>query len=159
MCLTNSVKITPHKDIVCYKVFCVNRKVLDSDLLSPNKMKKWKLGRTETLRRNDAVRFKSRYENREYVVEGGAYHSYQTLNDVSATYFVNPRYVICKCIIPKNSKYIYSGLNNRNEESRGYASQKLKPIEFVQVDRVKLFEQKFYGYPAPTTSNNNIEIY
>ena len=146
MCLTNIEKITPQEDIVCYKVFKVNRKELDSDLLSPCQDKKWKLGRTETLRRIEPIRYVNQLH--QYTVNGGAYHSYQTLNDVYANYFDNPRYVVCKCIIPKDSKYVYSGLNNCDEESKGYASQKLKPIEIVHVDLVKLFESKIYGSPA-----------
>lgn len=146
MCLTNAVKITPKEDIECYKVFKVNRKVLDSDLLSPRQDKKWKLGRTETLRRIEPIRYVNQLH--QYTVEGGAYHSYQTLNDVYSDYFHYPGYVICKCIIPKDSKYVYSGLNNRDEESKGYASQKLKPIEFVNVDGAYLFERFMREYSA-----------
>ena len=146
MCLTNATKITPQEDIECYKVFKVNRKELDSDLLSPRQDKKWRLGRTEMLRRIEPIRYVNQLH--QYTVEGGAYHSYQTLNDVYADYFDNPGYVVCKCIIPKDSKYVYSGLNNRDEESKGYASQKLKPIEFVHVDGSYLFERFMLKYSA-----------
>ena len=145
MCLSNIEKITPQEDIVCYKLFMINPRVCDSDMWSPFKSKHWKIGRMETLKRNKPTVYSSYYNGqKKHKIQGGAYHSYQNIADIPAEFLSCPDFVVCKCIIPKSSKYVYSGYNNDNENSKGYASQKLKPVEIVYVDERMVYAQCLY---------------
>ena len=38
-----------------------------------------------------------------------------------------------------------NGYNNENKSSKGYASQKLKPVEIVYVDKCELFNMLYYA--------------
>ena len=78
------------------------------------------------------------------MIHEGAYHSYQNLADIPVEFLLSPEIVVRKCIIPKSSKYVYSGCNNDNKNSKGYASQKLKPVEFVHVDKRMVYAQCLY---------------
>ena len=128
MCLNNVKRVRQTKDIVCYKVLRIDN---DSVMFSPYyAAKSWKLGRTETLRRNAPDRTVD--ENGIYKIHGGAYHSYVNVNEIEKSYFLHSRYAVCKCIIPKNSKYVYKGISSNG--TQGYASQKLKPIEILKLD-------------------------
>jgi predicted small secreted protein len=128
MCLNNAVRIRQTKDIVCYKVLRIYK---DSVMFSPYyTAKSWKLGKTETLRRNAPDM--TVYEDGIRKIHGGAYHSYINVNEIEKAYFIDSRYAVCKCIIPKNSKYVYKGISSNG--TQGYASQKLKPIEILKLD-------------------------
>ena len=145
MCLTNIEKITPQEDIVCYKLFMINPRVCDSDMWSPFKSKHWKIGRMETLKRNKPTVYSSYYNGqKKHKIQGGAYHSYQNIADIPVEFLLRPEIVVCKCIIPKSSKYVYSGCNNGSKNSKGYASQKLKPVEIVHVDKRMVYAQCLY---------------
>lgn len=135
MCLTNIEKITPQEDIICYKLFKIDPTVCGSDMWSPFiKSKHWKIGKMETLKRNAPAVYSSYYNGcKKQIIQGGAYHSYQNIADIPIEFLLCPGFVVCKCIIPKSSKYVYSGCNNDSKNSKGYASQKLKPVEFVYV--------------------------
>ena len=146
MCLTNIEKITPQEDIICYKLFVIDPKVCDSDMRSPFYSKSWKIGKMETLKRNAATVYSSYYNgHKNHKIQGGAYHSYQNIADIPVEFLLFSEIVVCKCIIPKSSKYVYSGYNNENKSSKGYASQKLKPVEFVHVDKCELFNMLYYA--------------
>ena len=93
-----------------------------------------------------AIVYSSYYNGgKKQIIEGGAYHSYQNIADIPVEFLLCFDFVVCKCIIPKSSKYIYSGYNNENENSKGYASQKLKPVEIVHVDKCELFKMLYYA--------------
>ena len=116
MCLTNIEKITPQEDIICYKLFVIDPKVCDSDMRSPFYSKSWKIGKMETLKRNAATVYSSYYNgHKNHKIQGGAYHSYQNIADIPVEFLLFSEIVVCKCIIPKSSKYVYSGYNNDNE--------------------------------------------
>ena len=145
MCLTNIEKITPQEDIICYKLFVIDPKVCDSDMRSPFYSKSWKIGKMETLKRNAATVYSSYYNgHKNHKIQGGAYHSYQNIADIPVEFLLFSEIAVCKCIIPKSSKYVYSGYNNENKSSKGYASQKLKPVEFVHVDKRMVYAQCLY---------------
>ena len=145
MCLTNIEKITPQEDIICYKLFMIDPKVCDSDMWSPFHSKSWKIGKMETLKRNGPTVYSFYYNgHKSHKIQGGAYHSYQNIADIPVEFLLRPEIVVCKCIIPKSSKYVYSGYNNENKNSKGYASQKLKPVEIVHVDERMLYAQCLY---------------
>ena len=144
MCLSNIEKITPQEDIICYKLLMINPNECDSDMWSPYQLKSWKIGRMESLKRNEPILYSSGYK--KYVILGGAYHSYQNVTDIPAEFLSRSDFVVCKCIIPKSSKYVYSGYNNENENSKGYASQKLKPVEFVH--KFELFKMLYCANPS-----------
>lgn len=148
MCLINAKKITTQEDIVCYKILRVNPNELDSDMWSPYfKHKIWKIGRTETLKRDEPdIFYYGDYDEKKISVGSGAYHSYQNIHNMPVEFFLRSEYVVCKCIIPKSSKYIYKGFVNGN--GIGYASQKLKPIEFVHVDKFELFKMLYSSNPS-----------
>ena len=145
MCLTNVEKITPQEDIICYKLFVIDPKVCDSDMRSPFYSKSWKIGKMETLKRNAATVYSSYYNgHKNHKIQGGAYHSYQNIADIPVEFLLRSEIVVCKCIIPKSSKYIYSGCNNGDQNSKGYASQKLKPVELVHIDKRMVYTQCLY---------------
>lgn len=146
MCLTNIEKITPQEDIICYKLFRVDPNECDSDMWSPYQPKSWKIGKMESLKRNEPTVYSPGYK--KYIILGGAYHSYQNITDIPVEFLSRSEFVVCKCIIPKSSKYVYSGYNNENENSKGYASQKLKPIEFVHFDKCELFKMLYCTNPS-----------
>lgn len=146
MCLTNIEKITPQEDIICYKLLRVDPTECDSDMLSPYQSKSWKIGRMESLKRNEPTVYSSGYK--KYIIRGGAYHSYKNIADIPVEFLLRSEFVVCKCIIPKSSKYVYSGYNNENKNSKGYASQKLKPIEFVHFDKCELFKMLYTSNPS-----------
>lgn len=147
MCLTNIEKITPQEDIVCYKVLVIDPKVCNSDdMCSLYYSQSWKIGRVETLKRNKPTVYSSYYSgHKTNVIREGAYHSYKNITDIPVEFLSCPDIVVCKCIIPKSSKYIYSGYNNYNINSKGYASEKLKPVEFVHIDKCDLFKMLYYA--------------
>ena len=145
MCLTNIEKITPQEDIICYKLFKIDPTACDSDMWSPFYSKSWKIGKMETLKRNAPIAYSSYYNGcKKNMIHGGAYHSYQNIADIPVEFLLYPDFVVCKCIIPKSSKYVYSGCNNDNKNSKGYVSQKLKPVEFVHVDKRMVYAQYLY---------------
>ena len=145
MCLTNIEKITPQEDIICYKLFKINPTACYSDMWSPFHSKSWKIEKMETLKRNKPTVYSSCYNGcKKQIIEGGAYHSYQNIADIPVEFLLRPGIVVCKCIIPKSSKYVYSGYNNENKSSKGYASQKLKPVEFVHVDKRMVYAKCLY---------------
>ena len=145
MCLTNIEKITPQEDIICYKLFKINPTACYSDMWSPFHSKSWKIEKMETLKRNKPTVYSSYYNGcKKQIIQGGAYHSYQNIADIPAEFLLRPEIVVCKCIIPKSSKYVYSGCNNDNKNSKGYASQKLKPVEVVYVDKRMVYAQCLY---------------
>ena len=145
MCLTNIEKITPQEDIICYKLFKIDPTVCDSDMWSPFYSKSWKIGKMETLKRNAATVYSSYYNgHKSHKIQGGAYHSYQNIADIPVEFLLFSEIVVCKCIIPKSSKYVYSGCNNGDQNSKGYASQKLKPVEIVYVDERMVYAQCLY---------------
>ena len=145
MCLTNIEKITPQEDIMCYKLFKIGPTVCDSDMWSPFKSKHWKIGKMETLKRNAPTVYSSYYNGcKKNMIHEGAYHSYQNIADIPVEFLLRPEIVVCKCIIPKSSKYVYSGYNNENKSSKGYASQKLKPVELVHIDKRMVYAQCLY---------------
>ena len=94
MCLTNIEKITPQEDIVCYKVFKVNRKELDSDLLSPCQDKKWKLGRTETLRRIEPIRYANHIRTKILLIYQLSFYTVLNLLFVNVLFLKTPNMFI-----------------------------------------------------------------
>ena len=122
MCLTNFEKITPQEDIICYKLFKIDPTACDSDMWSPFHSKSWKIEKMETLKRNAPTVYSSYYNGcKKQIIQGGAYHSYQNIADIPVEFLLYPDFVVCKCIIPKSSKYVYSGCDNDNKNSKGYA--------------------------------------
>lgn len=129
MCLRDPKLILHDNDIVCYKYLRVseNGTILESPYFS----KQWAIGRTESLKKRTGPDIVN--EGFMTAINGGAYHSYASLEDAryDASCVCTYPYAIVECIIPKNSKYTYLGNVFYNEPS--YASQKLKPIKIIET--------------------------
>lgn len=152
MCLYNAKWVLDHQDdIICYKVLSPidntfkNFQNLET-LTCPQVT--YTIGKTNSIdykRRKTSV-IKCDLSNKEtpYVTDG-AYHSFVTIKDAIEYSKKNiwlDKYIV-KCIIPKNSAYIFKGdclkVNSWTYLSgdhktyilNAYASQKIKPIEIV----------------------------
>ena len=150
MCLTNIEKITPQEDIVCYKVLVIDPKVCNpDDMCSLCHSQFWKIGRMEALKRNKLTVYSTYYRGHKInVIREGAYHSYKNIIDIPLESLSCSDFVVCKCIIPKSSNYVYSGYNNYDSNSKGYASEKLKPVEIMHIDKRELFNMLYYANPS-----------
>lgn len=143
MCLSVPKLITPKKDIVCYKVLKVyNDK--SSVFVSEFQSFHYELGHTYSTNKNkpkivETVPTLCRWK---IVIEGDAFHSFKTVMGAKGyckkygySSSVNDyNYVIVKCVIPKESKYIYEGDydNSWGTGYKSYASQMIKPIEVIK---------------------------
>lgn len=138
MCLVDVKRIKNEEDIICYKVLYYDN--ITSNFYSPYfTRKKWIIGRTESLKDRTLPIVKDLHFNRN-VIQEGAYHSYKNLNDaIRSIKHISGR-VVVKCVIPKNSKYVYEGVNGIVGASEGYASQKLKPLEIVYDEKLYCFK-------------------
>ena len=139
MCLSRAMKITPTDSIVCYKVMTMNEcpEGLHSLFFSE---KTWKLGRTASIKNRATPVIKQgslwndRTEFTPPLIQDGAYHTYMEKYDAiaEASQYLSNRIVVVECLIPKNSKYVYTGMCPSNGTLvAGYASQKLKPIKII----------------------------
>jgi hypothetical protein len=135
MCLVRAKLITPEEDIVCYKFL----KVEGDKYLSPYQYREYKLGRTLSLKRNN-LPLVADIHGRTPMIYKGAFHSIKLLKVAkeyaksSSDWSTGQKYdmIVMKCIIPKNSNYVYKGIFNG---SQGFASQKIKPVEIVSYYR------------------------
>lgn len=136
MCLESAKKITPKKDIICYKVLCFGD---DGKYVSPQRMTEYRIGKLKTLRREtpdttSRLVYSSKKGNLQ--IHGGAYHSYANIGAArdGARFLSLPeirmRSLIVECKIPKTCKYVYEG---RFFGFKGYASQQIKPLKVVTI--------------------------
>ncbi len=132
MCLHNAVRINTEKDIVCYKLFWKDSDRPDK-LYSIYRYSPYKLNVTRSTRTKTPKIYYSQDKRgrKEYSINESAFHSFANYGEVKK--FQKNRYnggsVIVKCIIPKDSAYIYEGTF---EGIKSYASQKLKPMEIME---------------------------
>ena len=128
MCLKDPKLVLQDNDIVCYKFLRVGENGI---LESPYFPKQWTIGRTESLEKRTAPDIVT--EGFMTSINGGAYHSYASLEDAcyDAACVCDYPYAIVECVIPQNSKYTYLGNVFYSEQS--YASQKLKPIKIIEI--------------------------
>lgn len=123
MCLNKAVRIKPEEDIVCYKLFY--KRDSDNTLYSLYRRSPYKLNNTKNTCAENPKIYCSGFS---YHIEGNALHSFANYEDAKKYKSKYHKAIIVKCIIPKNSKYIYEGVFS---DVKSYASQKIKPIEIL----------------------------
>lgn len=128
MCLHNAVRINTEKNIICYKLFWKD----GNTLYSLYRNSPYKLNVTRSTRTKTPKLYCLEFEGEKiYCIHESAFHSFANYGDIKE--FKDKNYkgssVIVKCIIPKNSEYIYEGTY---AGVKSYASQKLKPIEIIE---------------------------
>ena len=116
MCLEKAIQIKPEKDIICYKicVFAENR------FFSPFYYFPYLLGKVEKIgKMKPAIYFDYLANSDMVTIDGDSFHSFKTLRGAKGMLEIlkkksgtstTTNYVILKCVIPKDSKYIYEGL-------------------------------------------------
>ena len=152
MCLINPQKLNQTKDVVCYKVFykradnnlfykIINKLFYRKTLFSVFRCAVYRLGCTKKLNVNEPYIFS--YQKK---IEGNSLHSFVTFDD--AFNFLQNDYelliddlryrnlytpCIVQCKIPKNSKFLYKGIfeGQDNEIYQSYASERLVPEEII----------------------------
>ena len=174
MCLVFAKKYEQKGDIVCYKV-CKRLKKSGKDVCHPDLLPYYQLGNRQLA--GDTVFF-SVHRNEPYVlnelkstgqddsvlindsplnyIDGGAFHTFTSEEDAINFYYtkLNPDsdIVVIKCIIPKDSNFIYIGdfnvfgtdLNLRKYTVyKSFASEKVLPVEVV-------WEAKDHQLDSPT---------
>lgn len=133
MCQVNSVRINQENDIVCYKVF--RKKLFSNKLYSVFQDFTWKVNKVHAIH--------SYVPNINYHREiySNAFHSFQSLDGAQElcacknkeSILVFSKYVVYECIIPKNSKFVYSGYTMLKDYTASFASEKLIPIKQVYI--------------------------
>jgi len=141
-------KIKQECPMRCYKVLLLSE---DKELVSPYyKSTKWEIGETKTAD-NGAMEngIVKTYRDGLVNVNGGAFHTIKTFEDAQVYRVTHGIYcsevlrkseekeytpVIVECEIPADSKYTFEGKVIQGlEELAGYASEKLKPVEVVEL--------------------------
>ena len=137
MCLFDIKKINPKKNIICYKVCYFNRikECYNSVFMYYN----YSLGKTIQIDNQEPFIYKN-------TISKGAFHTFKRLSDAKRfaftkqilLHFINAtdrEVVILKCIIPKESKYIYEGkcMMMDNVIWSSYASQQLYINSVIKV--------------------------
>ena len=143
MCLCDAKKIEQEGEIVCYKIVTAFYwEKIQGHCHSPYKYgTTWNLGEENTAKFN-CYATKKNIIDENGNIESGAFHTLKTEND-ARDYFrycmswAEPwEFYIARCVIPSSNEYLYEGLVHRyynDEELRGYASQKLKIVEFIRI--------------------------
>jgi len=167
MCLTKAKLIKTENDIVCYKVL----KIRSGKLLSPiigrdfhQITYEYELNRTELqpyyIYPEYRIQSEKEYMGKKFkkssiTIGNGAFHSFKyersafkyakrlSYDSFYATEFPGDicQYIVVKCIIPKNSKYIYKGKIS-GEHMIGYASSAITPIEIVKNENEVIKNEK-----------------
>lgn len=132
MCLDNAIRINPENDIVCYKLFYKCPFAKDNNLYSVFQQSPYKLNNTKSTRVKQPKVYCSEYGGKKtYQIHQSALHSFANYGDTvdykEKSVFKGA--CIVKCIIPKNSEYVYFGVF---DNKKSYASQKLKPVEIIE---------------------------
>jgi len=156
MCLYNAKAVINHDDLICYKVLgggFHEGTLQNIDTLNYPQVH-YEIGKTKSI---DYKRLKTgvlKYDlkNKETpYISNSAYHSFTNIDDAIDFAKKNiwlKKYIV-KCIIPKNSAYVFEGeityynyweiLHGDTHEYvySGYASQKIKPIEIIAIVNIK----------------------
>lgn len=142
MCLKFPNKINLEKDLTVYKIFAVKS---DSNVLCSPFYRNyvWKKNKVYSTNTNEPIITSVCYSLEDAVnytiIEGNAFHSYMKLQDaLNVKNLLNKNYtltkdaflIVCKCIIPKDSNFVYRGISSYVVS---YASEKLKIIETVEL--------------------------
>ena len=130
MCLNGIKRIYPETDITVYKVFRVCKLGEPGMYCSPYYRFNWVTNKVYETGKNEPVIFASG-------AYGDCFHSFDTEDSAEecAVYFKssptrvlitpswkNDKYVVKKCLIPKDSKFVYEGTYDYH---KCYASEKL----------------------------------
>ena len=140
MCLSLPKLIlgTPEKDITVYKVFAIGR----FGLRSPYYPYFWEFNKVHS------TRLQKPYMDMYGNIQGCAFHSFANRVDADLERqklernTLYERFVVCECVIPKDSLFIYEGTYNRSD---GYASEKLQIVDKNVMNAVRLSTTSFYG--------------
>ena len=152
MCLYTCHRIEPKEDITCYKIVVTYKNIKDT-YGSPFHVKRWRLGETCSIPKHQyetepvVKYFKKGWQGSFSMIKGAAFHTYKRQED--AIYVLSmfrnnvivgmakerDRYVLAKCTIPKNSKYIFEGECSSPyiTQPEGYASEQLRVDEIIDV--------------------------
>ena len=114
MCLDKARKVNLKRNIRCYKVLEYDS--LRKKLYSPFQYEDYDIGETKEI---NAI-CPDIYSSGD--IHGNAYHTYKRKRDAIRECRDWGRFCVVKCIIPKDSKYVYKGVCCRD---KSYASQKL----------------------------------
>ena len=136
MCLSKAELIKPNKDLTSYKI-C---KVYDKNLniyVSEYKAFPYTLGKLKTIKRKKPDTYFYTNTDIGLTIEGNAFHSFKTLQAARAYYkrlLDKNNFVIIKCTIPQDSKFIYEGeyYAYHDKSYKAYASHQLLPLCVVK---------------------------
>lgn len=149
MCLYFSKRMPIDGDITCYKVLLTYKR--ENWFGSPFVSNMWKLGETKQIKDSYFLPYDLYHDVRlrtSQKIDVGAYHTFKNKEDAIALLdrirnmiivgrIKDPsRYVLAKCTIPKDSKYVFRGKCNitYNNQVDGYASEKLRVDEIIDVN-------------------------
>lgn len=132
MCLSQARLINPEKEITCYKL-CKETETLTGDkcYVSPYMGYIYELGKLAT----NGGKYAQGYVDTDgtLLVTRNAFHTFKTLKGAQSVKKKQlPNCVIVKCIIPKESTFVYEGVYNFFSRYVSYASQQLLPISVVE---------------------------
>ncbi len=144
MCLTYAKIVEQTEDIICYKIFVKDLDHYEEEdekgLYSPYRWSPYKIGKMKTTRqKSPQIR---NYGGRCPCIERKAFHSFKNLDDavdwtIRRFRIGKEPYCIVECIIPKDSKYTYSGIYDPNLNDSitypAYACERIKPIRVVKT--------------------------
>lgn len=138
MCLSNSEKIKTEEDITVYKTFCKVQTEQVCYYYTPFMGYPWDMGELKSIEKKCP-----HYEHNDSSRIGGdAFHSFKDKEGALALreYLIrvfgdadNRTFCICKCVIPKDTLYVYKGLSDVsvNRKADSYASHDLQLVEEV----------------------------
>ena len=171
MCLTKAKLIKTKNDIVCYKVLKLVSPSTPNKFYSPiigrdfhQITYEYELNRTELqpyyIYPEYRIQSEKEYMGKKFkkgsiTIGNGAFHSFKYEHTAlkyakrlsydsfyaSELYGKICQYVVVKCIIPKDSRYIYRGKIS-GEHMRGYASSAITPIEIVKNENEVIKNEK-----------------
>lgn len=132
MCLSKAERIKLEKDLVVYKVF---RDTREGYYTSPFVGTSWNVGEQKSV---DAP-WPSFLDEEKTRIGGHAFHSFQRresawmLAELRSYLFPSDKYIVAKCIIPKDTPYVFKGYSEVNFDIEdGYASHDLKFVEILE---------------------------
>lgn len=140
MCLIKAKPVKTEKDITCYKV-CY--RTYGGTYVSPFMWYNYIPGQLYQVNTNNPQL--GIVDKDGLYIEGNAFHTFKTLQGARQylkNKYTDYEYVIMKCIIPKESEYIYEGIFkiyfwNKFRKFVSYASQQILPVSVIEWSGVK----------------------
>lgn len=128
MCLRLAVEIKHDEDIVCYKCLEISKPfIYPYAAFSPIFKTRWEFGVTKSIGmpKKAFICNQARKSNPDRIL-GDAFHSFACFDD-AYHYALYHGLSVFKCIIPKDTNYVFKGFQMAHDVSVvGYASEKLR---------------------------------